>query len=577
MSGKRIFITVFMIACTLFLGAAYAGAASEGTVTAGSALNVRAEPSTTSERIGSLQPGATVTIISSTGDWHQIQLQGRRGYVHKDYIRIKSSSSANDISIYVNNQKLELPISKVPMENNHVLVPFRVIGEALGIDVKWQQQTKQVTAREGGTEVILTVNKEEAKLNGQTLQVKPAPKIIENSTVIPLRFFAEAFGKDVSWNQATKEVRVNSGNGAPPVQQPPETDVKGAYSGLVSRADSLQVRTGPGTQYESIGQLSRGARVEVSGFSDRWAKIRFNGREAYVHSYYLDLYADNEQRKMLGRPAVSEVSNTTTVTWPKIGGTVASSHSQSGSKVTIQTDASEIEQLPRAVKGLSDLSISGQSNRKTITFTVSDGYQAAVSHMTGELIINVTPKVAGKPLSGKKIVIDPGHGGSDPGAVANGLQEKEIVLDVALRTERLLREAGANVIMTRDKDVYPSLSDRVKVANDINADVFISIHANAAGSAAAKGTETYWHATYAAANSEKLAHVIHKRLIANLGTTDRGVKQGNFQVIRETRMPSVLLELGFMTNPSDAELLKKDSFRQSSAQAIYEGLLDYYK
>ncbi|MCM3716146.1 N-acetylmuramoyl-L-alanine amidase [Alkalihalobacillus oceani] len=577
MSGKRIFIAVFIIACTLFLGATYAAAASEGTVTSGSTLNVRAEPSTTSERIGSLQPGATVTIIRTSGDWHQIQLQGRNGYVHKDYITVKSSASANDISIYVNNQKLEPTISKVPMENNHVLVPFRVIGEALGIDVKWQQQIKQVTAREGGTEVILTVNKEEAKVNGQTLQVSPAPKIIENSTVIPLRFFAEAFGKDVSWNQATKEVRVNSSTAAPPVQQPPETDVKGAYSGQVSRADSLQVRTGPGTQYESIGQLSKGARVEVSGFSDRWAKISFNGREAYVHSYYLDLYAGNQQQKMLGQPTISEVSNTTTVTWPKIGGTVASSHSQSGNKVTIQTDAVEVEQLTRAVKGVADFAISNQSNGKTITFTVSDGYQAAVSHTTGELIINVTPKVAGKPLSGKKIVIDPGHGGSDPGATANGLQEKELVLDVGLRTEKLLREAGANVIMTRDADVYPSLSDRVKVAHDVNAEVFISIHANAAGSEAAKGTETYWYATYSAANSEKLANSIHKRLIAHLGTTDRGVKQGNFQVIRETRMPSVLLELGFITNPSEAELLKKDSFRQSSAQAIYEGLLDYYK
>ncbi|QKS70129.1 N-acetylmuramoyl-L-alanine amidase [Paenalkalicoccus suaedae] len=180
------------------------------------------------------------------------------------------------------------------------------------------------------------------------------------------------------------------------------------------------------------------------------------------------------------------------------------------------------------------------------------------------------------PLYGQTIVIDPGHGGRDPGAVANGLQEKEIVLDVSLRLEEMLREGGANVIMTRRSDWYPSLSDRVAQANSANADVFVSVHTNAAGSTAARGTETFYSTTYWAGNSRKLAESLQSSMLEKLSTVDRGVKTANFQVIRQTEMPSALVELGFKTNAAEAERMKTDAFRQASADALYEGLVNYF-
>lgn len=579
--GKRsrlLSLMAFVLVCVLFSGTSVEATAQQGTVTS-QTLNVRADASATSERLGFLRLGDVISIVRTTGDWHEIHYQGKKAYVHKNYVRVgSSSSSSNEIAIYVNNEKLTLPISNLPMENNQLLVPFRAIGEALGIDVRWRGQTRQVWAKDGGTEILFTLNQERTAVNDRFENVRPAPRIAGASTVIPLRFFAETFGADVSWIQAKKEVRINRGASAPaPVTPQPDSDAKGAYLGQVNRAETLNVRTGPSTDHSSLGRLAKGERVQVLGFSDRWAKIEYSGRDAYVHSYYLDLYSDNKQLKMLGQPAIANAGNTTSVTWPKLGGTVSTSHTQSGNHITIQTDAKDFERLARSVTGLSNISYSKNQTGQTMTFTVATDYQVSVSHTVGELILNVSPKVKGKPLSGKKIVIDPGHGGTDPGAVGNGLNEKDIVLDVSLRAEKLLREAGAHVIMTRDNDVYPTLTDRVKVANDVSADIFISVHANAAQSTSANGTETFWNATYSSKESERLANAIHKQMIAKLGTRDRGVKEGNFQVIRQSKMPSVLLELAFISNPSDAELLKKDSFRKNSAQAIYDGLVDYYK
>ncbi|MCF6410093.1 N-acetylmuramoyl-L-alanine amidase [Pseudalkalibacillus salsuginis] len=181
-------------------------------------------------------------------------------------------------------------------------------------------------------------------------------------------------------------------------------------------------------------------------------------------------------------------------------------------------------------------------------------------------------------ISGSIITIDPGHGGKDPGAIANGLVEKEINLAVSKKLQKHLEAAGAKVVMTRtDNDTYPSLSDRVKIAENSNSTVFVSIHANKFSDKAAHGTETYYN--YTAPQGEegkKLATFIQNRLYKAIDTYNRGVKHGNFHVIRENTIPGVLVELGFMTNPEDAKKLASNTYRELMAKAIYQGIVDYY-
>lgn len=188
-------------------------------------------------------------------------------------------------------------------------------------------------------------------------------------------------------------------------------------------------------------------------------------------------------------------------------------------------------------------------------------------------VVSTTSKA---PLRGRTIVVDPGHGGRDPGAVANGLRESDVVLDISLVLQRKLRMAGANVVMTRTTDVFPSLTQRINLANSSNAHAFVSVHANAAISTAAHGTETYWNRNFHSSNSQRLATNVQRRLVGQLRTHDRGVKQGSFRVIAETRVPSILVEVGFLTNRAEADKFRQSIYRQRSAEGIYRGLVDYF-
>jgi N-acetylmuramoyl-L-alanine amidase len=173
-----------------------------------------------------------------------------------------------------------------------------------------------------------------------------------------------------------------------------------------------------------------------------------------------------------------------------------------------------------------------------------------------------------------KVVIDAGHGGKDPGAIsANGTREKDFALDLTLRVGQLLmNHPRIQVIYTRSDDTYPTLEERVKLANEINADVFISIHANKFSRTTVRGIETY----YSREDSKELASLIHSTLLPITGFPDRGTKQANFHVIKNTVMPAALLEIGFLSNPEEEAQLNNSEFRQKVAEGIRGALLQFF-
>lgn len=177
------------------------------------------------------------------------------------------------------------------------------------------------------------------------------------------------------------------------------------------------------------------------------------------------------------------------------------------------------------------------------------------------------------PLQNKTIVVDPGHGGSDPGATCGNVQEKDLTLDIGLKLKSLLEQSGARVLMTRDKDISVNLYTRSGIANEINADIFISVHINAGDSASASGTETLY---YPDPEKKLLAQAIQKAMVQSLGLADRGiVERPGLVVTRETRMPSALAEVAFITNSNDRALLLTDDFRQKAAEGIMDGIINY--
>lgn len=188
-------------------------------------------------------------------------------------------------------------------------------------------------------------------------------------------------------------------------------------------------------------------------------------------------------------------------------------------------------------------------------------------------------------VNGKTIVLDPGHGGSDTGAVGpDGVMEKDVTLAVALKVEALLNASGAHVVMTRDTDcdVYgPGATDRQELqarvdvgVNTPGADVFLSIHANAFTNQQANGTAAYY---YAKTNADGvLAQSLQSRMVQYGGLYDRGTSEANFYVMKHSAMPASLVEMAFISNPNEENLLASDDFQDKIAKGICLGLNDYF-
>lgn len=169
-----------------------------------------------------------------------------------------------------------------------------------------------------------------------------------------------------------------------------------------------------------------------------------------------------------------------------------------------------------------------------------------------------------------KIMIDPGHGGSDPGAVGNGLQEKDLTLTISRHIRDMLQNeySGVSVSMTRNSDVYVSLSQRASLANQWGANYFMSIHINAGGGT---GFESYIH-TSRTSGSVRAQDIIHPQIVQAMNVRDRGKKSANFAVLRETNMPAILTENLFIDYASDAAKLKDANYLRTIARGHVNGL-----
>ena len=244
------------------------------------------------------------------------------------------------------------------------------------------------------------------------------------------------------------------------------------------------------------------------------------------------------------KPAATKASGPKVIVIPKNNGDNNKATSQKGGKVTTKSDK---EELPLAIKAKSKFRTGGGIKDKIIT-------------------------------------LDPGHGGSDPGAIgASGLKEKQITLEISMRVKELLEKEGAKVFMTRttDKDVYaPNASDRaelqarVNVAEKHNSDLFLSLHINSSVNKSVGGFSSYYYPK--TDNDLKIAKTIQDKFAKNFGVDNLGVRQANFYVVKRCSMPATLLEMCFISNPKEEKLMKSKWFQKKTARLIVEGVKKYF-
>lgn len=311
----------------------------------------------------------------------------------------------------------------------------------------------------------------------------------------------------------------------------------------------LNVRNAPNASGTYMGKFKNNDIIEVHGEKNGWYLVLYNDMPAYISKSYTVIYEKDKP--------VTPVTNSMTA------------------KVTV--NALNVRSQANATSPI----VARLNTGDKVTVQSIDGYWAKVkygsvtgyAHKSYLKLMNATGHI----LKNRIIVIDAGHGGTDPGASKNGVLEKNIVLDVSKRVESKLKAAGAKVQMTRKTDVYPTLQDRVDFARQNYAEVFVSVHVNAFGNESAKGSEVFYNSKNAnAVESKYLALDIQNKIVQYADMYYRRVADGNFHVIRNQDIPAVLVELGFLTHSPDFAKLTSPAYLEKYAQAIYDGLIEYY-
>ncbi|WP_046216046.1 N-acetylmuramoyl-L-alanine amidase family protein [Paenibacillus wulumuqiensis] len=444
-------------------------------------------------------------------------------------IPMHTDAAANQTRIILDGQELVLPkdVGVVNVQNN-IMIPIRVVAENLKFDVKWDQTTQNVHIQQGANAVSLTVGKNEASVSNNTVKLNVAPQMIKNTVVVPLRFVSEEMGLGVEWNNSDKIVTLASlASSTPIVSLPASGD--STVTNLIHEINYANNQLVVSLDHEVnpvITTLQNPARI------------------------IMDFPATNFGN-MQDVPSAGSIAKLDTSGLPNVKDIRYSLYKNDPAQVRIVIELNNVS---------------------------SFNYKQQTS--TGKFILDLSmindPGPTTPVSNGKKIVvIDAGHGGKDPGTISiTQKHEKDFTLALSLKVQALLKnEPGIEVVMTRETDVYPTRPERVKLANDLKADVFVSIHANSVlASPQAKGTETYY---YQRESSKELANCIHEKLIQALGFTDRGVKNRSLQVIRETTMAAVLLEIGFLSNKEEEEAMMLEDNQNKAAQAIVDGIKEY--
>lgn len=510
-----------------------------------------------------------------------------------------------EAEVHASNQAVKLIIEgkqqnpDVPAElkNNRTFVPIRFIAENMGADVQWEKSKSLVEIKKDNHVIHLTLNSKEIIINGQAFQMDTAPYLEKSRTMVPIRFVSEYLGLDVGWQDSTKTVIINepvsiliNGQQISELRRPMKIN-DSVYVPMVDLASHLQV---------SVSQTN-----DKKGYTFSYTNEAANASVTHTLPVNQLQIIDGQQMakaelipQLLGAQVDSSVPNqmaiTKEVTYLELSDlslingeyaiTVPGLQKSAINYFFLDNPNRLVVDLP--MTRLADSFVSGES------YSLAHGVvnqvrvsQFSSSPMTVRLVFDLNKKASVKvntagdqllfKLEEKRtlVYIDPGHGGHDPGAVGSSSREKDVVLSISNKILKLIEaDPDLDVMATRQTDVFLSLTERTDLANQAGADVFLSIHANASPNPSAHGTETYVHP---AATDKRFGSIIHKHLVEATGLYNRGLKEANFSVLRTSKMPAALIEIGFISNPTEQKLLNDAGFQDKVAQAMYDAICEY--
>ncbi|MFC4023440.1 N-acetylmuramoyl-L-alanine amidase [Oceanobacillus longus] len=331
----------------------------------------------------------------------------------------------------------------------------------------------------------------------------------------------------------------------------------------------LNVRSEPAAGSQIVGLLQKGNHVMAFEEQHGWVQTYYGGKEAWVAMHHLIPIGNTHQNNSTVSQTSSEMITITA--------TSVNVRSGPGMDYSI-IDSTRSGDTYNIVETSGDWHKVNLGNGSTgwIAAWLTDSNHTSetqVASLTTDTSSSDSKPASNRSLEGFTIVLDPGHGGNDPGAIGlGGIFEKDLVSSTATKVEDQLRDAGANVITTRSGDYYVSLNERVNISNTNHTDAFISLHFDSYPVLSVKGVSTY----YADSTDRKLAQNIQSTLASSVNLNNRGLMQGNYRVLRNTTAPSVLVELGFISNPNDLAIIQAAEYQNQVAKAITNGLIQYF-
>lgn len=412
------------------------------------------------------------------------------------------------------------------------------------------------------------------------------------------------------------------------------TAASSAKMGIVA-ADALNVREMPSLSARSLGKLAKGTEVAIHSQANGWTEITYSGKKAWVSSEFLQIKetASNQVPKQSGQAGhytakvtasqlnirdrnaldariigsvkkgqsfqVLEEQNN----WIKIefksgvtgwaagwffektknGPAAPSNQTVKNSSVKILHNGTNIRKGPGT--GTTVIHRANQGDSFSVASVKNDWYEivlpnGAKGYVAGWIVSiqGNAPQIekpgAEKHTKGRTVILDPGHGGRDNGTTGvRGTLEKTLTLKTAQLLYDKLKASGTNVIMTRNNDSYLSLGSRVSTGHYHNADAFISLHYDSINDRSVRGMTSYYYNS----KQKPLSEQIHAAVISKTMLKDRGTRFGDYHVLRENRQKSVLLELGYLSNPTEEMLVNTPQYQETVANGIFEGLARYFK
>ncbi|MCA1057927.1 SH3 domain-containing protein [Rossellomorea aquimaris] len=541
-----------------------------------STLNVRTGPGLSFPVLTKVHRGEEYKIVDSQKDWYKVKTKSGEGWVADWLVSVETAATGDSSSSFNGRVNTDgLRVRKGPSTSDGIVTVLQN-GDTVTVTDKegdWllieSGSTRGWVHHDFISETNSTPSKKSVNKQGiitdDALNVRNSPSL--QSSVLGVLNKGDAvevtgsvsgwyeikFGNDKAWISESY-LEFSSGGGTSS-EKAEETSTSENLTGIIT-VHGLNVRDDTSLNGRIVGKVSKGERYTLLKEKNNWYQIKLsNGNKGWVAGWYV--------QKTVTAAAHEDNTSDENITILYNGTNVRSDASTSANVLLRATSGDSFPVKSKDGDWYEVRLPDGSSG-----FVA--GWVVSIRSAAGE---NTTPRKRSGGLQDKVIVIDPGHGGRDSGTTgASGTLEKLLTMKTGELLAEKLKSAGAKVILTRKTDEYLSLPSRVSLSHYYQADAFISIHFDSIMDSSIAGHTTYYYQ-----NQQKdLADDIHGSLSDRLPTMDRGVRIGDYHVIRENNRPAVLLELGFLSNPTEEANVNTQYFQDLAATAIYHGLGDYF-